>query len=81
MLSIAPLLQRLTELRDRVGRDEHGRLRTAVRRGEMSALRRAAFQRQRDAWPLLGEIAALEFELARRDRPDLTVAEHLAGLR
>lgn len=81
MDSTALLRQRLAELRERVGRDERGGLRVSIRRGELSALRRAAFQQTREAWPVLSEVAALEFELARRERPELTVSEFLAGRR
>jgi hypothetical protein len=81
MLSIGPMRERLAALRERVGRDEHGRLAVTIRRAELSALRRAAFQQTRAAWPVLSEVAALEFELARRNRPALTVAEFLAGER
>jgi hypothetical protein len=69
---------RIERLRAKVGTDSAGRLACApISRAARSTINQDAFRKVREHWRLLAEIIALEFELARRERPNLTVPAFL----
>jgi len=74
--------ERLADLAQRIGRDDAGQLAISkLNRRELALLRADAHQKMQRYWRWVLMIHAHELELARRERPDLSIVEFLAARR